>query len=517
MAEIVLTPIGNARFDLASKLLLNAKGHEIALRAQSALVLDVLIQQRGQLVTTEQLMQQVWGQREVTPDSVTQCIAEIRKALGDHDKVLVQTMHRRGYRLMLKQECKPGTEMHMLAGLSVEQQSPHTRPAVAVLPFAGLALGEDATWSALRFSAGLCAQLSQQDEFRVISRQSSFTLKTDALSTEQIGANLGARYLIFGTLGRMGDLLRCSLEVVNVQKQCTVASFQDEMIVETLNQATDKLLHVVSGRALSCLKVDWRTAFLDQPLDALGAEDLCSRVMAVVYRNSIEAASEAIRTAELAVARYPCLARAWQVWVYARWYDLSYHFTGAWTESRAAALLHDAQKTVSMDSKASFAYAMLSTALSQNGLFEESVASADQALQMAPADLELRFFRALILNRAARFDEVVAVTEAFLRLTRVRRPGALGALSRAFMGLGSRDKAMLLAQEALAISPGCNLARQDLIVAHHELGQHAQAHGHAVKLREHTTDFSAAFFGRSFCAQPQMTHRYFTALKAQGF
>ena len=58
-----------------------------------------LVENPGRLVTKDELMQAVWPGVAVTDDSLVQCIGEIRRALGEEGKGLVETVPRRGYRL----------------------------------------------------------------------------------------------------------------------------------------------------------------------------------------------------------------------------------------------------------------------------------------------------------------------------------------------------------------------------------------------------------------------------------
>jgi class 3 adenylate cyclase len=76
-----------------------AEGEAVDLRSQSVEVLSALAARPGEIVSKDALMQAVWPDRFVTEDSLTQCIADIRRALGDDGHVIVQTLPKRGYRL----------------------------------------------------------------------------------------------------------------------------------------------------------------------------------------------------------------------------------------------------------------------------------------------------------------------------------------------------------------------------------------------------------------------------------
>ena len=70
---------------------------EISLRPKSFEVLAYLVERQGRLVSREELMRAVWPDVAVTDESVTKCIADIRKALADDSQQLVRTQARRGY------------------------------------------------------------------------------------------------------------------------------------------------------------------------------------------------------------------------------------------------------------------------------------------------------------------------------------------------------------------------------------------------------------------------------------
>ena len=79
----------------AERLLRGAE--EIKLRPKSFQVLRYLIERHGRLVTREELMQAAWGDVAVTDESISKCIADIRKALGDDSQQIVRTVTRRGF------------------------------------------------------------------------------------------------------------------------------------------------------------------------------------------------------------------------------------------------------------------------------------------------------------------------------------------------------------------------------------------------------------------------------------
>ncbi len=86
------------RFELdRQRGMFQADGNDIALRPKTFALLSYLAANPGRLIPKVELMVAVWPGIVVSDDSLTQCISELRAALGEPG--LVRTVARRGYRL----------------------------------------------------------------------------------------------------------------------------------------------------------------------------------------------------------------------------------------------------------------------------------------------------------------------------------------------------------------------------------------------------------------------------------
>jgi TolB-like protein/DNA-binding winged helix-turn-helix (wHTH) protein/cytochrome c-type biogenesis protein CcmH/NrfG len=75
-----------------------ADGNEIALRPKTFGVLRHLVENRGRLVSKDELFATIWPNLAVTDDALVQSVGELRRALGDDGPRLIRTIPRRGYR-----------------------------------------------------------------------------------------------------------------------------------------------------------------------------------------------------------------------------------------------------------------------------------------------------------------------------------------------------------------------------------------------------------------------------------
>jgi|GEM_PF-4771881 DNA-binding winged helix-turn-helix (wHTH) protein len=89
-------------YPLAREQLVNVKTLTAKkLKGTECRVLEVLIANQGHVVSKKELFAQVWGERIVSDNSLTQCVAQLRLALGDNGKEqkYIKTIPSRGYML----------------------------------------------------------------------------------------------------------------------------------------------------------------------------------------------------------------------------------------------------------------------------------------------------------------------------------------------------------------------------------------------------------------------------------
>jgi transcriptional activator of cad operon len=79
-------------------------GDTLRLEVRTMRLLLCLAERAGEIVSIDELLDQVWGAVNVTPDSVYQAVASLRRQLGDDpkDPKYIETVPRLGYRMVAK-------------------------------------------------------------------------------------------------------------------------------------------------------------------------------------------------------------------------------------------------------------------------------------------------------------------------------------------------------------------------------------------------------------------------------
>ncbi|MEM7328798.1 MAG: winged helix-turn-helix domain-containing protein [Pseudomonadota bacterium] len=83
---------------------------ESRLEDRAARLLEMLCRHGGELVTHEQIIEDIWDGRSTSTNSIAVVVADIRRALGDpaRQPVFIETLPKRGYRLKVLPERVPG-------------------------------------------------------------------------------------------------------------------------------------------------------------------------------------------------------------------------------------------------------------------------------------------------------------------------------------------------------------------------------------------------------------------------
>jgi adenylate cyclase len=89
------------------------------------------------------------------------------------------------------------------------------RPSVAVLPFANLGGDPHQDYFSDGITEDIITELARFSELLVIARNSSFQYKGKAVDIRQVGRELGARYVLEGSIRRGGDRIRITAQLID--------------------------------------------------------------------------------------------------------------------------------------------------------------------------------------------------------------------------------------------------------------------------------------------------------------
>ena len=260
--------LGNVTFSLETNHLTDADGKTVPLRNRSAEVLAYLVGHAGQLVSKQDIFEHVWADVAVTDDSLVQCIGDIRRAIGDVERQIVETVSRKGYRLNLPNVVtaneRAGSLSFVLAGVfaavvviglawyfvlsGAVTEEPNDRPTIAVLPFDDFSVGADQGYLSDAIAEGIITELARFPLISVIARNSSFRYRDGDTDVRDIGAELGAHYVLEGSKQKSGDDLRVTVQLINARDGTHVWSNSYDQKIGDLFTVQDEIIKTVANR-----------------------------------------------------------------------------------------------------------------------------------------------------------------------------------------------------------------------------------------------------------------------------
>jgi TolB-like protein/Tfp pilus assembly protein PilF len=198
-------------------------GTTIKLEPRTMRLLVCLARHAGQVVSVEQLLDEVWHDVVVNPDSVYQAIAMLRRVLGDDAKAptYIANVLRRGYRLVAPVAPWVGAPTVPETGSSAIKSTVTTGPigdkSIAVLPFIDLSEEKDQEYFADGMAAEILYLLANLPGLTVIGRTSSFQFKGKSEDLRTIGTKLGAAYVVEGSVRRSRDRVRIGAQLIDTK------------------------------------------------------------------------------------------------------------------------------------------------------------------------------------------------------------------------------------------------------------------------------------------------------------
>ena len=230
--------IGELAFNVRSLDLRDGLGSRVALRNKSSEVLAALAVRRGEIVSKADIMAAVWSDVAVSDESLTQCIADIRRAIGDKEQTFLLTHIGKGYSLALTaSNADPGSHRQVPSALFgivllvasitgwifIADHAPEEslamprdeRTRVAVLAFDDLSPGADNGYLSDGISEGIITELARYPELAVVARNTSFSFRGHATDITEIAQELDADFVVEGSMQKSGNRVKVTVQLIN--------------------------------------------------------------------------------------------------------------------------------------------------------------------------------------------------------------------------------------------------------------------------------------------------------------
>ncbi|MBY5773213.1 adenylate/guanylate cyclase domain-containing protein [Rhizobium laguerreae] len=290
------------------------------------------------------------------------------------------------------------------------------RPSVAVLPFANLSSDAGQDYFTDGITDSLIADLTMLSDLDVIGHNSVFAYKGKPLVLADIGRDLGVRFVVEGSVQRIGDQIR-------VNAQLSDAASGDHLWANRFNRAAADVMAVQDelsrqiAEALGLKLTQSETERITRPPTAnLEAYDYYLRAEQATRTGRRSRLLEALALFDKAEALDPGFAEAFAADAHATAYVWRSAYDDVLQSAPARKRAYEkASRALALDSALSSPYAVLAVMQVVDRRYEQAVTSAQQAVSLGSADAEAHMALAYVQLFSGNHAEAGAAVDTALR------------------------------------------------------------------------------------------------------
>jgi len=352
-------------------------------------------------------------------------------------------------------------------------------PSIAVLPFANLSGDATQDYFVRGIVEDIVGALSRFRSLRVIARNSSFAARQAGESARDTGVDLGADYVIEGSVRRAGDGVRISAQLTDIASGVHVWSDRYDAPAQQVLELQDRITRAVAGALAIRIDEELLSKAKRRGHNNLAAYECWLRGRECFNWGTPESSAEAVKFFRYALDIDPGYARAHAGLAIVYFGDWNCHGWHRWDQCETLAFEH-ARRAVELDDSDHVSHCILSRVHLFRRAFELAEKHLERAMALNPNDADC--LARMAATRAQLGDAAagIALGEAALALNPRYPDWYVGLISLAYLMAARHEEAVALMERAPDVFID---TRAFLAIAYAYLGNRAKARENAAAFR----------------------------------
>ena len=321
-------------------------------------------------------------------------------------------------------------------------------PTIAVMPFKNMSGDEEQEYFSDGVTEDIIANLSSWKSFPVISRNSTFSFKGQDLKSSEIAQQLGADYIVQGSIRKGGNKVRITANLVDAKDDQQVWSKRWDRTLDDIFEVQDEVSQEVATLILPALKGKEQDRIKTKLPSSFSAWDSYLKALAIYNQtwagNDPDEAENAafIELCDDAIAKDPNLCDAY-VLKARRIYGNLYSSQNQDQRQENEALFNDlAFQAYSLDPNNPDAVSMYSRSFNIKGNYPQRLKYAKQALDLNPSHAGSNNDFGWALCNEKRFEEAEFYIERAMEMNPIGRRTYEGLLPFLYMAMANSNKSL---------------------------------------------------------------------------
>jgi len=385
------------------------------------------------------------------------------------------------------------------------------KPSIAVLPFTNMSGDRDQEYFSDGITDDLVTALSRLPVLFVIARSSTFTYKGRAAKVQDVGRELGVKYVLEGSVRKADKEVRITAQLVDAASgEHLWAEHYDRPLRDIFALQDEIVRRIVTTLNLQ-LGLREEHGFLVRPrTDNIEAYDDVLRGYAYHWTFTQQALAKAREMFQKAVALDPKYANPYAGMGWTYFEDWAFQWNrDPQLRDRALEL---GRQAIALDDANTDAYALLSAVETSEEQYDRAIADSEHAIAVDP-NYTFGYARlAEALTKSGRPADGIACTEKVMRLDPRNRDQYVLVEGLAYFAMGRYKESVSAYKQSLVRwgkSPGPHLG---LAVDYVELGSDEEARAETAEVLR----FNPRFSPRSVFKDPALNERYIADLRKAG-
>jgi len=184
--------------------------------------------------------------------------------------------------------------------VAVDKRFKPAKSSIAVLPFVNMSGDPEQEYFADGITEDIITDLSRWPSLAVSSRNLTFRFKGKPVDVQRLGSELGARFLVEGSVRRMGERIRITAQLIDAESGNHLWAERFDRPLTDLFAVQDEVVRTIVGTLVGRVHASDAERVRRKPPSSLTAYDLTLRGNALPWNNP-ESAAEAKRFFERAI------------------------------------------------------------------------------------------------------------------------------------------------------------------------------------------------------------------------